>query len=237
MQHNGMLSRGTHAYPGAYAPRPCCAGIVWLLRPGTRWNALPPPSPAPRTGWRRRREGDAPARWRQAGRAVRGHWAAPGPRAWSAAVADSRGAPATTGGPASGQPSAAQGHSGGWGSPAPVVRGATAWPRRPPPQCRGARRRWRRARLLYDPACAAAAWRQRLARRGRDLLGPPRQHRQQPLRQDGRQWRRYQRRGKVARPVAWWGNWRRLVVRWEPHMTRYRALLHVACLLMTLKQL
>jgi transposase len=39
------------------------------------------------------------------------------------------------------------------------------------------------------------------------------------------------------RTFAWLGNFRRLVVRGERHITMYRAFFHVACLLITLRQL
>ena len=99
------------------------------------------------------------------------------------------------------------------------------------------RPRQRPERLLYDKACDADALRQRLSRRGIDLMCPHRKNRQQPALQDGRKLRRYKRRWKVERTFAWLGNFRRLVVRWERHITIYRAFFHVACLLITLRKL
>jgi transposase len=105
-----------------------------------------------------------------------------------------------------------------------------------PRQGRG-RPRKRPERLIYDKACDADALRKRLARRGIDLICPHRKNRTKPSMQDGRKLRRYKRRWKVERTFAWWGNFRRLVVRWERHITMYRAFFHVACLLITLKKL
>jgi transposase len=105
-----------------------------------------------------------------------------------------------------------------------------------PRQGRG-RPRKRPERLIYDKACDADALRKRLARRGIDLMCPHRKNRTKPSMQDGRKLRRYKRRWKVERTFAWWGNFRRLVVRWERHITMYRAFFHVACLLITLKKL
>jgi transposase len=105
-----------------------------------------------------------------------------------------------------------------------------------PRQGRG-RPRKRPERLIYDKACDADALRKRLARRGIDLICPHRKNRTKPSMQDGRKLRRYKRRWKVERTLAWWGNFRRLVVRWERHITMYRAFFHVACLLITLKKL
>ena len=49
--------------------------------------------------------------------------------------------------------------------------------------------------------------------------------------------RRYRRRWKVERTFAWLGNFRRLVVRWERHLTMYLAFFHLACVLITLNRL
>ena len=99
------------------------------------------------------------------------------------------------------------------------------------------RPRKRPERLLYDQACDAAALRKRVARRGIELICPHRKNRKQPSLQDGRKLRRYTRRWKVERTVAWLGNFRRLVVRWERNITMYKAFFHMACLLITLRKL
>jgi transposase len=99
------------------------------------------------------------------------------------------------------------------------------------------RPRKRPARVIYDKACDSDPLRKRLARRGIDLICPHRQNRVRPPLQDGRKLRRYTRRWKVERTFAWLGNFRRLVVRWESHITMYQAFFHVACLLITLRQL
>ena len=91
--------------------------------------------------------------------------------------------------------------------------------------------------VLDDKAWDSAPLRTRLARRGMARICPHRRHRVQPPLQDGRKLRRYRRRWKVARTFAWLGNFRRLLVRWEVHITMYQAFFHVACLLMTLRQL
>lgn len=105
-----------------------------------------------------------------------------------------------------------------------------------PRQGRG-RPRKRPERLIYDKACDSDALRKRLARRGIELICPHRNNRKRPPVQDGRKLRRYKRRWKVERTFAWFGNFRRLVVRWERHITMYRAFFHVACLLITLRKL
>ena len=92
-------------------------------------------------------------------------------------------------------------------------------------------------RVIYDKACDSDPLRQRLAKRGIELICPHRRHRVKPPLQDGRKLRRYRRRWKVERTFAWLGNFRRLLVRWEVHITMYQAFFHVACLLITLRQL
>ena len=75
----------------------------------------------------------------------------------------------------------------------------------------------------------------RLKRRGIDLIAPhltTRTHRFQ----DGRGLRRYRRRWIVERTNAWLHNFRRLVTRYERHVEHYRAFLHAACMLITLRQ-
>jgi transposase len=93
------------------------------------------------------------------------------------------------------------------------------------------------ARVIYDKACDSDALRKRLATRGIEFICPHRKHRVKPPLQDGRKLQRYRRRWKVERTFAWLGNFRRLVVRRERHIMLYRAFFHVACRLITLRQL
>ena len=92
-------------------------------------------------------------------------------------------------------------------------------------------------RLIYDKAADSDPLRARLARRGIELICPHRKNRKKPPTQDGRPLRRYKRRWKVERTFSWWGNFRRLVVRWEYHIQMYQAFVNVACLLIVLRQL
>jgi hypothetical protein len=64
------------------------------------------------------------------------------------------------------------------------------------------RPRQRPERLIYDKAWDADALRQRLARRGIDLICPHRQNRTSPPLPDGCKWRRDKRRWKVERTVC-----------------------------------
>jgi transposase len=92
-------------------------------------------------------------------------------------------------------------------------------------------------RLILDRGYDSDPLRGRLAGRGIEMICPHRKNRVKPRTQDGRKLRRYKRRWKVERTFAWLGNFRRLVVRYERTLRMYRAFFHVACLLITLRQL
>ena len=92
-------------------------------------------------------------------------------------------------------------------------------------------------RLVVDRGYDSDPLRQRLATRGIEMICPHRKNRKKPKTQDGRKLRRYRRRWKVERTFAWLGNFRRLVVRYERKAEIYQAFFHVACLLITLRQL
>lgn len=91
-------------------------------------------------------------------------------------------------------------------------------------------------RLIYDRAGDSDPLRDRLAKRGVDLICPHRYNRSKPRRQDGRKLRRYRRRWKVERTFAWLGNFRRLLVRHERDIRIYSAFFHLACIIITLRQ-
>jgi transposase len=92
-------------------------------------------------------------------------------------------------------------------------------------------------RLVLDRGYDSDPLRERLGARGIEMICPHRKNRVRPKTQDGRKLRRYKRRWKVERAFAWLGNFRRLVVRYERHLKMYRAFFHVACLLITPRQL
>jgi transposase len=54
--------------------------------------------------------------------------------------------------------------------------------------------------------------------------------------QDGRKLRRYKRRWKVERTIAWLCNFRRLAMRWEGHIATYLGFI-IAGMLITLHKL
>jgi transposase len=96
--------------------------------------------------------------------------------------------------------------------------------------------RRRPERLVYDKAAACDALRVRLAKRGVDLISPHRRNRARPKLQDGRKLRRYRRRWKIERSIAWLFNFRRLVVRYEHHAHLFFGLVQLACLFTILRR-
>ena len=91
-------------------------------------------------------------------------------------------------------------------------------------------------RIVADKGYDSDPLRERLAKRGIDLICPYRKNNKKMKYQDGRKLRRYKRRWTVERTFAWLQNFRRLVVRWEREITVYQAFFHVACILITLRQ-
>ena len=100
------------------------------------------------------------------------------------------------------------------------------------------RRRLRRlpTRLLYDAAADSDPLRLRLKRRGIELITPHRVNRIKPKTQDGRSLRRYRRRWKIERSIAWLQNFRRLVTRYEYHARLFLGFVQIACLLIVLRR-
>ena len=124
-------------------------------------------------------------------------------------------------------------------SPAEVTLLEPTWATTAVPRAGSGRPRQKPERVIADQAYDNDALRQPLPQRGIELSVPHRRNRKQPPTQDGRKLRRYRRRWKVERTrfAAWFGIFRRLVVRWERHLTMYLAFFHLACLLITLNRL
>ncbi len=94
------------------------------------------------------------------------------------------------------------------------------------PRAGPGRPRQKPTRVIADKAYDSDLLRARLKRRGIELIAPHRRNRKKPKTQDGRKLRRYRKRWKVERTFAWFGNFRRLVVRWERHLKMYLAFFH-----------
>ena len=91
-------------------------------------------------------------------------------------------------------------------------------------------------RLVCDRGYDSFPFRCWLKKRGIELVAPHLSTRRFKH-QDGRPLRRYRRRWKVERTIAWLGNFRRIGVRWDRDITIYRAFVHLACLLITSRRL
>jgi len=76
-------------------------------------------------------------------------------------------------------------------------------------------------RVIADRAYDADRLRYRLRYRGIQLICPHRRGRRKPPLQDGRSLRRYRHRWIVERTLAWLGNFRRLVVRYDRNLLIY----------------
>ena len=96
--------------------------------------------------------------------------------------------------------------------------------------------RRRPERLIYDMAADSDPLRERLAKRGIELICPHRRNRKKPPTQDGRPLRRYRRRWKIERSISWLQNFRRLVTRYEYHAELFQGFVHLACLMIVLRQ-
>jgi len=98
------------------------------------------------------------------------------------------------------------------------------------------RPRQKALRVIADRAYDSDPLRERLAAREIALIAPHRWNRSKPPQQDGRALRRYRRRWKVERTLAWLGNFRRLVVRYDRSITIYEAIFHIACFMIVLRR-
>lgn len=90
-------------------------------------------------------------------------------------------------------------------------------------------------RLNSNKAADVDALRLRLKKRGVELMCTHQSNRKRPVLQDGRSLRLYRRRRTIERIVAWLGNFRRLVVRYEGKSKMFLPVLKVACLMITLR--
>ena len=75
-----------------------------------------------------------------------------------------------------------------------------------------------------------------LAEFGVEVIAPHRKSRKKENKtQDGRKLRRYKRRWKVERFFAWLGNFRRLLIRHERRVKNYEAFVHLATLVILVR--
>lgn len=92
-------------------------------------------------------------------------------------------------------------------------------------------------RVIADRGFDCDRLRDDFADRGVLLVVPHRRNRTRPSRNDGRVLRRYRRRWIVERFFGWLHNFRRLVTRYDRTARAFRAFLHVAVIVITLRHL
>jgi transposase len=231
--------------------RRCFEDILWVLRSGARWKDLPERYPSPATCWRRLQE------WEDAGvcldlwRKFLGELDEEGILSWGETFSDGtfstrkkRGADVgkTKRGKGTKLMVVADGRGVALGvriapaSPAEVTLIESTLEQVAVPRSGPGRPRTKPRRLIYHKASDSDALRLRLKKRGIESICPHRSNRKRPTLQDGRSLRRYRRRWTIERTVAWLGNFRRLVVRYERKSKMFLAFLKVACLMITLRQ-
>jgi transposase len=100
----------------------------------------------------------------------------------------------------------------------------------------GGRRAKRRKpkRLIADRGYDSNAVRALLVERAIEPIIPARSNNRVATHQDGRKLRRYKRRWIIERTNAWLQTFRRLAVRYERSAQNFTALVHLACVLITL---
>jgi len=92
-------------------------------------------------------------------------------------------------------------------------------------------------RLIDDKAADSDPLRKRLKTRRIELIAPHRRGRRKPSMQDGRKLRRYRRRWKIERTMAWIQNYRRLVVRYDRKIEMFNAFLQLGCTIIAINKL
>jgi len=187
-------------------------GILWILRSGARWCDLPEEFPSPTTCWRRLRDWEEQGVWLTIWRAFLAELNQREQLDWSESFLYS-----------------ASPHD------ARLAEETLASVRVSRRHRRG-RPRQKARRVIADRAYDSDPLRERLATRGIELIAPHRWNRSKPRQQDGRALRRYRRRWKVERTLAWLGNFRRLVVRYDRSITIYEAFFHIACFMIVLRR-
>ncbi len=85
--------------------------------------------------------------------------------------------------------------------------------------------------MIGDKAYDSDPVRKRLKKRGISLLVPHRKNHRNVNRQDDRLWDHYRRRYIVERTFGWITNFRRIVVRYDNHVTMFVAFFQLACIM------
>jgi transposase len=92
-------------------------------------------------------------------------------------------------------------------------------------------------RVIGDKAYDSDNLDRRLAEeRSVEMIAPHRGNRSKTTTQDGRALRRYKRRWKIERLFAWLQNFRRLVVRYEYHLSNFLAMAKLGAIVILLRR-
>ncbi|HVF28645.1 MAG TPA: IS5 family transposase [Pyrinomonadaceae bacterium] len=85
-------------------------------------------------------------------------------------------------------------------------------------------------RLIGDKAYDSDPLDEELTAEGIEMIAPHKLNRKKTPTQDGRSLRRYRRRWKVARLIAWLQNFRRIATRFDYHDENYLGFVHLGCI-------
>jgi transposase len=91
--------------------------------------------------------------------------------------------------------------------------------------------------VIADRGYDSDPLRERLKRRGTELIAPYRSNNRHRRFEDKRKLRRYRKRWKIERTNAWLQNFRRIQVHYDRLLTVFQGFFHFACLLITLRHL
>jgi transposase len=108
------------------------------------------------------------------------------------------------------------------------AEGAAPWPWTP---------RSRLRRVMADRGYDSDPLRERLKKRGTELIAPYRSNNRHRRFEDKRKLRRYRKRWKIERTNARLQNFRRIQVRYDRLIAVFQGFFHFACLLITLRHL
>ena len=90
-------------------------------------------------------------------------------------------------------------------------------------------------RLIGDKAYDSDPLDAQLLAEGIEMIAPHKVNRKKPATQDGRCLRRYGRRWKVERLIAWLQNFRRIATRFDYHAENYLGFVHLGCIKILLR--
>jgi transposase len=91
-------------------------------------------------------------------------------------------------------------------------------------------------RVIADKGYDSGPLRERMWKRGIDLIVPARKNRLHIF-YDGRKLRRYRKRWKIERTFAWMNGFRHLIVRHDRSLLIYTAFFHLACTIIAMRRL